>query len=147
MGAGKQNEPAAPLLTANLSYPTRPYVAQIPALLRGIGHLIDGGRPMPNPGSSEAEAAFRNQSEDEKELRLAYNQDVSENEKMNPFVRWYRRWYHSNAVDPSPTVGVLYSPFNMGLEPWAMGIGDTGCGKVLKQYRMCTHMVSRWLII
>ncbi|CAF0804309.1 unnamed protein product [Adineta steineri] len=60
---------------------------------------------------------------------------------INPFVRWHRRWYRSKGVDPSPTVGVYYTPFNMALEPWAMGIGDHGCGKIFKQYRMCTHMM------
>jgi hypothetical protein len=30
----------------------------------------------------------------------------------------------------------------MALEPWAMGLGDMGCAKIFKQYRMCTHMVK-----
>jgi hypothetical protein len=131
-----------PLLSANLSYPTRPYVAQLPALVRLIGYYTDAGRPMPSPGSPEAETALRNQLDDEEEQRLTYNQDVQPIEKVNPFVRWHRRWYRSKRVEPTPTVGVFYTPFNMGLEPWAMGLGDMGCAKIFKQYRMCTHMVS-----
>ena len=78
----------------------------------------------------------------EQEHRLVYNKDFQPIEVINPFLRWHRRWYRSKAVDPSPTVGVFYTPFNMALEPWAMGLGDTGCAKIFKQYRMCTHMVN-----
>jgi len=137
----KKSESKAPLLSANLSYPTRPYVAQMPALIRIIGHYTDSGRPMPKAGSSEAEAAVRSQQEDEQEQRLVYNKDVQPIEVINPFVRWHRRWYRGKGVDPSPTVGAYYTPFNMALEPWAMGLGDMGCAKIFKQYRMCTHMV------
>ena len=132
-----KDEPKAPLLSANLSYPTRPYVAQMPALIRLIGHYTDAGRPMPKSGSPEAEAAVQ----DEQEHRLSYNKDTQPIEVVNPFVRWHRRWYRSKAIDPSPTVGVYYTPYNMALEPWAMGLGDMGCAKIFKQYRMCTHMV------
>jgi hypothetical protein len=31
-------------------------------------------------------------------------------------------------------VGAYYTPFNMALEPWAMGLGDMGCAKIFKQY-------------
>ncbi|UJR07699.1 hypothetical protein I4U23_011984 [Adineta vaga] len=137
----QKNESNTPLLSAKLSYPTRPYVAQMPALMRIIGHYTDAGRPMPAAGSPEAEAALRSQQEDEQEQRLVYNHDTQPIEKVNPFVRWHRRWYRSKGVDPSPTVGVFYSPFNMAIEPWAMGLGDTGCAKIFKQYRMCTHMM------
>jgi hypothetical protein len=137
----KKSESKTPLLSANLSYPTRPYVAQMPALMRIIGHYTDAGRPMPKSGSPEAEAAVHSQQEDEQEQRLVYNKDTQPIEVVNPFVRWHRRWYRSKAVDPSPTVGVYYTPFNMALEPWAMGLGDMGCAKIFKQYRMCTHMV------
>jgi len=122
--------------------PTHPYVAQMPALIRIIGHYTDAGRPMPKSGSPEAEAAVRSQQEDEQEQRLVYNKDTQPIEVVNPFVRWHRRWYRSKAVDPSPTVGIYYTPFNMALEPWAMGLGDMGCAKIFKQYRMCTHMVK-----
>lgn len=138
----KKNESPTPLLTANLSYPTRPYVAQIPFFLRFIGHLTDGGPSLPKSGSVEAESAFRNQREDEEEQRLNYNKDTQPVEKVNPFVRWHRRWYRSKRIDPSPTVGMYYTPYNMALEPWAMGLGDNGCAKIFKQYRMCTHMVQ-----
>ncbi|CAF0735510.1 unnamed protein product [Adineta steineri] len=137
----KKKESKTPLLSANLSYPTRPYVAQMPALIRLIGHYTDSGRSMPQAGSPEAETAFRSHQEDEQEQQLVYNQDTQPIEVINPFVRWHRRWYRSKGVDPSPTVGVYYTPFNMALEPWAMGIGDHGCGKIFKQYRMCTHMM------
>lgn len=130
-----------PLLSSNLSYPTRPYVAQMPALIRLIGYYTDAGRPMPKAGSSEAEIAVRNQQEEEQEQQLVYNKDKQSIEVINPFVRWHRRWYRSKAVDPSPTVGLFYTPYNMALEPWAMGLGDLGCAKIFKQYRMCTHMV------
>jgi hypothetical protein len=136
-----KNETKTPLLSANLSYPTRPYVAQMPALMRIIGHYTDAGRPMPKPGSPEAEAAVGSQLEDEQEQRLVYNQDTQPVEVINPFVRWHRRWYRSKGVEPSPTEGIYYTPFNMALEPWAMGLGDMGCAKIFKQYRMCTHMV------
>ncbi|CAF1114921.1 unnamed protein product [Adineta steineri] len=139
--ADTKNESKTPLLSANLSYPTRPYVAQMPALIRLIGHYTDSGRSMPTSGSSEAETAFLSHQEDEQEQRLTYNHDTQPIEVINPFVRWHRRWYRSKGVDPSPTVGVYYTPFNMALEPWAMGIGDHGCGKIFKQYRMCTHMM------
>ncbi len=132
-----KDEPKAPLLSANLSYPTRPYVAQMPALIRIIGHYTDAGRPMPKSGSPEAEAVVQ----DEQEQRLSYNKDTQPIEVVNPFVRWHRRWYRSKVVDPSPTVGVYYTPYNMALEPWAMGLGDMGCAKIFKQYRMCAHMV------
>ena len=138
----EKSEPTTPLLTANLAYPTRPYVAQMPALMRIIGHYTDPGRPMPKAGSPEAEAVLRNQQEDEQEQRLAYNRDTPKIEKVNPFTRWHRRWYSSKVAEPSPTVGVFYTPYNMALEPWAMGLGDMGCAKIFKQYRMCTHMVG-----
>lgn len=137
-----KDEPKAPLLSANMSYPTRPYVAQMPALIRWIGHYTDAGRPMPSAGSSEAEIAVRNQQDDEQEQQLAYNNDTQPIEQINPLVRWHRRWYRSKVVEPSPTVGLFYTPYNMALEPWAMGLGDTGCAKIFKQYRMCTHMVN-----
>ncbi len=137
----KKSESSTPLLSANLSYPTRPYVAQIPALIRIIGHYTDAGRSMPKSGSPEAETAVRSQQEDEQEQRLVYNKDTQPIEVVNPFVRWHRRWYRSKAVDPSPTVGIYYTPYNMALEPWAMGLGDMGCAKIFKQYRMCTHLV------
>ncbi|CAF1105663.1 unnamed protein product [Adineta steineri] len=139
--ADTKSESKTPLLSANLSYPTRPYVAQMPALIRLIGHYTDSGRSMPTSGSPEAETAFLSHQEDEQEQRLTYNHDTQPIEVINPFVRWHRRWYRSKGVDPSPTVGVYYTPFNMALEPWAMGIGDHGCGKIFKQYRMCTHMM------
>ena len=138
----KKIESPTPLLTANLSYPTRPYVAQIPFLLRWIEHVTDGGPSMPKAGSVEAEHVFRNQQQDEEEQqqRLAYNRDMQPLEKVNPFVRWHRRWYRSQRIDPSPTVGVYYTPYNMTLEPWAMGLGDAaGCAKIFKQYRMSDH--------
>lgn len=136
-----KDEPKEPLLSAKLSYPTRPYVAQMPALIRLIGHYTDAGRPMPSSGSPEAEAALRNQHDDEQEQRLAYNKDTQPIEVVNPFVRWHRRWYRSKVVEPTPTVGLFYTPYNMALEPWALGLGDLGCAKIFKQYRMCTHMV------
>lgn len=137
-----KNESQTPLLSANLSYPTRPHVAQMPALMRIIGHYTDSGRSMPKSGSSEAETVVRQQLEDEQEQKLVYNKDVQPIESINPFVRWHRRWYRSKVIEPSPTVGAYYTPFNMALEPWAMGLGDMGCAKIFKQYRMCTHMVK-----
>lgn len=137
-----KQEVKAPLLSANLSYPTRPYVAQMPFLMRFIGHYTDSGRPLPKSGSQEAETVLQNQLDDEQDQRLVYNDDTQPIEVINPFVRWHRRWYRSKAVDPSPTVGAYYTPFNMALEPWAMGLGDMGCAKIFKQYRMCTHMVK-----
>ena len=136
-----KNESQNSLLSVNLTYPTRPYVAQMPILMRIIGHYTDSGRLMPKPGSLEAEIAVHNQQEDEHE-QLVYNQDVQTIERINPIVRWHRRWYHGRDVEPSPTVGAFYSPFNMALEPWAMGIGNTECAKIFKQYRMCIHMVN-----
>ena len=135
-------EDTPPVLSAKLSCPTRPYVAQMPFLMRIIGHYTDSGRPMPKSGSPEAEITLRNQLDDEQDQRLVYNDDTQPIEVINPFVRWHRRWYRSKAVDPSPTVGAYYTPFNMALEPWAMGLGDMGCAKIFKQYRMCTHMVD-----
>jgi hypothetical protein len=143
----EKNETKTPLLSANLPYPSRPYVAQMPALLRIIGHYTDVGRPMPKAGSPEAETAVHSQQEDEQEQRLVYNKDTQPIEVINPFVRWHRRWYRSKSVDTSPTVGVYYTPFNMALEPWAMGLGDSGCAKIFKQYRMCTHMVNLELFL
>jgi hypothetical protein len=67
-----KNESKTPLLSAKLSYPTRRYVAQMPALIRIIGHYTDSGRPMPKSGSPEAEAAVRSQQEQ----RLVDNKDV-----------------------------------------------------------------------
>jgi hypothetical protein len=64
-----KNESKSPLLPANLSYPNRPYVAQIPALMRIIGHYTDSSRSMPKSGSSEAETAVHSQQEDEQEQR------------------------------------------------------------------------------
>jgi hypothetical protein len=113
----------------------------MPAFIRIIGHYTDAGRPMPKSGSPEAEAAVRSQQEDEQEQRLVINKDTQPIEVVNPFVRWHRRWYRSKVVDPSPTVGVYYTPYNMALEPWAMGLGDMGCAKIFKHYRMCAHMV------
>lgn len=147
MVEGAKDEPKEPLLSAKLAYPTRPYVAQIPSLIRFIGHYADDGRSIPSPGSPEAEAAIRNQYDDEQEQRLTYNQDIQPIEKVNPFVRWHRRWYRSRAVEPSPTVGLFYTPYNMALEPWAVGLGDLGCAKIFKQYRMCAHMVMIFLSI
>jgi len=135
-------EDTPPVLSAKLSYPTRPSVALMPFLMRIIGHYTDSGRPMPKSGSPEAEITLRNQLDDEQDQRLVYNDDTQPIEVINPFVRWHRRWYRSKAVDPSPTVGAYYTPFNMALEPWAMGLGDMGCAKIFKQYRMCTHMVD-----
>lgn len=137
-----KSEVKTPLLSANLSYPTRPYVAQMPFFMRLIGHYTDSGRPMPKSGSPEAENTLQNQLDDEKDQRLVYNDDTQPIEVVNPFVRWHRRWYRSKAVEPSPTVGAYFTPFNMALEPWAMGLGDMGCAKIFKQYRMCTHMVT-----
>jgi len=74
--------------------------------------------------------------------RNVSNKDVQHIKVINRFVRWHRRWYRSKRVDPSPTVGVYYTPFNTALDPWAMGLGDIGCAKIFKQYRICTHMVS-----
>ena len=108
-------EDTPPVLSAKLSYPTRPYVAQMPFLMRIIGHYTDSGRPMPKSGSPEAEITLRNQLDDEQDQRLVYNDDTQPIEVINPFVRWHRRWYRSKAVDPSPTVGGYYSPFNMAL--------------------------------
>jgi hypothetical protein len=45
-------------------------------------------------------------------------------------------------IDDGIDVGAYYTPFNMALEPWAMGLGDMGCAKIFKQYRMCTHMIK-----
>jgi hypothetical protein len=107
----QKSESKTPLLSANLSYPTRPYVY--------------------------------NQKEDEQEQQLVYIKHVQPVEVINPCVRWHRRWCRSKAVDPSPTVGVYYTPFNMALGLWAMVLGDMECEKVFEQYRMYTHMVNR----
>ncbi|CAF1453673.1 unnamed protein product [Adineta steineri] len=84
----KKKESKTPLLSANLSYPTRPYVAQMPALIRLIGHYTDSGRSMPQAGSPEAETAFRSHQEDEQEQQLVYNQDTQPIEVINPFVNF-----------------------------------------------------------
>ena len=130
------------VLSAKLSYPIRPYVAQMAALIHLIAHYTDAGRPMPMNGSPEAEAALRNQQKDEQDQKLVYNKDTQPIEFVNPFVRWHRRWYRSKAVELTPTVGLFYTPYNMVLAPWALGLGDLGCAKIFKQYRMCTHMVT-----
>jgi len=62
-----KNESESSLLSANLSYPARPYVAQIPALMCMIGHYTDSDRSMQKSGSSEAETAVHSQQEDEQE--------------------------------------------------------------------------------
>ena len=76
----QKNESNSPLL----SYATRPYVAQMPGLIRVIGHYTDAGRPMPKAGSPEAETAVRNQQEDEQEQQLVYNKDTQSIEVINP---------------------------------------------------------------
>ena len=81
----KKSESNTPLLSANLSYPTRPYVAQIPALMRLIGHYTDDGRPMPKSGTPEAETAIRSQQEQ----HLVYNKDTQPIEVVDPLVRWH----------------------------------------------------------
>jgi hypothetical protein len=87
----KKSEPNTPLLSANLSYPTRPYVAQIPALIRIVGHYADFGRPMPKAGSPEAETAVSGQQENEKD-------DVKEcmfaQKRVSRLILYQRSMYH-----------------------------------------------------
>jgi hypothetical protein len=72
---------------------------------------------MPKANSPKAARAVENQKEDEQEQQLVYNKNVQTIEVINPFVRCHQHWYRSKAVDPSPTVGIYYTPFNMTVKP------------------------------
>jgi hypothetical protein len=53
----KKSEFKTYLLSANLSYPTRSYVGQMPFLMHIIRHYTASGRTMPKAGTPEAETA------------------------------------------------------------------------------------------